>query len=229
MRISEIIKAGIARGETNQQILEAVHTAHPTAETKAASVAWYRSQMKKTGSGAALARLPGPKPAGYSIGRVDIHANDPGFTAWLMLGGSRIAHVIDFGRGGPLFYEWTELSPVGIAPAMQTAFYEHALALPQHQSAGDQDGQWLTVDAHMEFMINDFLLRKELRRLLKTGDLVFVSVGKIFTSKMDGKTPAEKQYWAGQQWAEGSIVLNGMAEDDAVAVLRPLQENARGT
>ena len=47
MKISEIIKAGITAGKSTEAILAEVHAAHPDAETKAASVAWYKAQMKK--------------------------------------------------------------------------------------------------------------------------------------------------------------------------------------
>lgn len=47
--IASIIKAGITAGKTNEEILVEVYKAFPNANTKSASVAWYRSQMKKAG------------------------------------------------------------------------------------------------------------------------------------------------------------------------------------
>jgi hypothetical protein len=48
--ISSIIKAGITAGKSNEDILKDVYAAFPAANTKAASVSWYRSQMKKAGT-----------------------------------------------------------------------------------------------------------------------------------------------------------------------------------
>lgn len=46
MTIATIIKAGITAGKTNDEILVDVYKDFPNANTKAASVSWYRSQMK---------------------------------------------------------------------------------------------------------------------------------------------------------------------------------------
>lgn len=48
--IADTIRASLAEGKTNEQVLADVKAAHPTANTSAACVSYYRSKMKKAGT-----------------------------------------------------------------------------------------------------------------------------------------------------------------------------------
>ena len=48
--IANTIRASLAQGKTNEQVLADVKAAHPTANTSAACVSYYRSKMKKAGA-----------------------------------------------------------------------------------------------------------------------------------------------------------------------------------
>ncbi len=47
LTIGEVARRAIAAGKTNAEALELVRSKFPHAQTTAASVAWYRSQMRK--------------------------------------------------------------------------------------------------------------------------------------------------------------------------------------
>ena len=51
--IADTTRASLAEGKTNEQVLADVKAAHPTANTSAACVSYYRSKMKKAGTATA--------------------------------------------------------------------------------------------------------------------------------------------------------------------------------
>jgi hypothetical protein len=63
--IASVVRAGIRAGHDTNKILAAVREAFPDANTSPASVAWYRSQMKKEG-GKAAPKNEHPKARGGS-------------------------------------------------------------------------------------------------------------------------------------------------------------------
>lgn len=54
--IADTIRASLAEGKTNEQVLADVKAARPTANTSAACVSYYRSKMKKAATATATAK-----------------------------------------------------------------------------------------------------------------------------------------------------------------------------
>ena len=67
--IADTIRASLAEGKTNEQVLADVKAAHPTANTSAACVSYYRSKMKKAGTAPAK---PEPKAIAKALSLIHI-------------------------------------------------------------------------------------------------------------------------------------------------------------
>lgn len=125
MSIADTIRAGIAAGKSNAEVLEAVKAAHPASNTSPACVSFYRSKMKKEGNAAPtppraasakakpakaakVVQLPPGARLGYHVAGVKsfIGMEGHGYNATLYFEGKKVAFVIDDAGGGPLDVQW---------------------------------------------------------------------------------------------------------------------------
>lgn len=85
--IADTIRASLAEGKTNKQVLTDVKAAHPTANTSAACVSYYRSKMKKAGTAAATATAPAKPKQSFEGMELDVtmhlHVSDLVNDVWL--------------------------------------------------------------------------------------------------------------------------------------------------
>lgn len=88
MSIGDVIRAGIKAGKSTEDILADVRKQFPQANTKAASVAWYRSQMKKGGGDAtpktkktAVAKAAQGEPSSHFVDTVKANREKAGMPA----------------------------------------------------------------------------------------------------------------------------------------------------
>lgn len=120
--IADTIRASLAEGKTNEQVLADVKTAHPNANTSAACVSYYRSKMKKAeakenpykeGSVSHAihkALYPASGRPLYTVKGVKtfVGMEGHGYNASLYRDGKLVAFVIDDASGGPLQVEWKD-------------------------------------------------------------------------------------------------------------------------
>lgn len=136
-RIADVIRRGLADDKSNQEILDAVKVAFPSANTTLASVAWYRSDMKRKASQALdqvrklspaesrkaqaeVMRLRATEAAKakagnhWSVDKVKTFngMEGKGFNARLLRNGTPVADVIDEGNGGAYLFRWYDSKSV---------------------------------------------------------------------------------------------------------------------
>lgn len=127
MKIGDIIKAGLVKGDDTATIIKAVKAIHPDAQTTPASVAWYRSKMRKTAAPAkkpAKAKATVPPVAmktaptkvaealqvAYHVGSIKATTGmeGSGFITSLYRGAAKVADVMDYGDGASVRFEWLD-------------------------------------------------------------------------------------------------------------------------
>lgn len=240
--ITDTIRASLAEGKTNEQVLADVKAAHPTANTSAACVSYYRSKMKKAGTATAK---PEPKAITKAVAAVSgnpsytvkgvksfIGNEGHGFNATLYRDGKAVAFVYDDASGGPVAFEWKDrdgglvevetLTHDG-RPWMvkmtheERAYYTFVSAMPKQSFEGMELD--VTMDIHVSDLVNDALLLKDVARMTK-GKVAFIKAdSKLYTAKCE---PTEKNIAAIKAKHVGCVVLNGMSDLAVLAAMRAL-------
>jgi len=117
--IADTIRAGLAAGKTNDQILADVRKAHPGSNTTAACVSYYRSKAKKAPAAshkekavvqAVREALPSNDTPTYTVKGIKTFTGmeGHGYNATLYRDGKAVAFVIDDASGGDLQIEWKD-------------------------------------------------------------------------------------------------------------------------
>lgn len=162
MKIGDIIRKALAEGKDTAAILALVKAEHPNAQTTSASVAWYKSQMKKGGNEAPKApKAPQPKPIhqatakalpmatdkGYTVGKFkETHGMEgPGFIVTLYRDGKPVAEAADYGDGAPVMWTWFDKKPATVKALTyddkpreyegtqeEALFWAHCISLPKY-------------------------------------------------------------------------------------------------
>jgi hypothetical protein len=139
MKIGDIIRKALAEGKDTAAILALVKAEHPDAQTTSASVAWYRSQMKKQGGAPKAPKAPqeplkfkagknvegGLKltptaavvvPPAYSVkGIKNITGTEgAGYECTLYREGKKVAVAVDHADGGPVHFYWVDKVPATV-------------------------------------------------------------------------------------------------------------------
>lgn len=119
--IADTIRAGLAAGKTNDQILADVRSAHPGSNTTPACVSFYRSKAKKVGN---AVTPPKEKVVAKAVRETISNVTKPvytvkgiktfigmeghGYNATLYRDGKAVAFAIDDASGGDLQIEWKD-------------------------------------------------------------------------------------------------------------------------
>lgn len=240
--IADTIRASLAEGKTNEQVLADVKAAHPTANTSAACVSYYRSKMKKAGTATAK---PEPRAIAKAVAAASgnpsytvkgvksfIGNEGHGFNATLYRDGKAVAFVYDDASGGPVCFEWKDRAD-GLVE-VQTKTYDgkpwtvkmtneekrlHDLcaSMPKQKFEGMELD--VTMDILVGDLVNDALLLKDVARMTK-GKIAFIKAdGKLYTAKCE---PNEKNITAIKAKHVGCVVLNGMGDLAVLAAMRAL-------
>lgn len=182
--IADTIRASLAEGKTNEQVLADVKAAHPTANTSAACVSYYRSKMKKAGTATAK---PEPKAIAKAVAAVSgnpsytvkgvksfIGNEGHGFNATLYRDGKAVAFVYDDASGGPVAFEWKDRDGGLVEVETRThdgrpwtvkmtreerAYHTFVSAMPKQSFEGMELD--VTMDIHVSGLVNDALLLKD--------------------------------------------------------------------
>ena len=248
--IADTIRAALAEGKTNEQVLADVKAAHPSANTSAACVSYYRSKMKKAGSTTAK---PEPRAIAKAVAAVSgnpsytvkgiksfIGNEGHGFNATLYRDGKAVAFVYDDASGGPVSFEWKDRDQ-GLVDVVarnymgedyktrmtheEKAYHDFVSALPKHVcSFNGDDGKPVEMDVNMEMhvsdLVNDALMLKDVARMTK-GKIAFIKAdGKLYTIKCE---PNEKNITAIKAKHAGCVVLNGMDDLTLLATVRAVK------
>lgn len=240
--IADTIRASLAEGKTNEQVLADVKAAHPTANTSAACVSYYRSKMKKAGTATAK---PEPRAIAKAVAAVSgnpsysvkgvksfIGNEGHGFNATLYRDGKAVAFVYDDASGGPVAFEWKDRDGGLVEVETRThdgrpwtvkmtheerAYHTFVSAMPKQSFEGMELD--VTMDIHVSDLVNDALLLKDVARMTK-GKVAFIKVdGKLYTAKCE---PTEKNIAAIKAKHVGCVVLNGMGDLAVLAAMRAL-------
>lgn len=238
--IADTIRASLAEGKTNEQVLADVKAAHPTANTSAACVSYYRSKMKKAGTATAK---PEPKAIAKAVAAVSgnpsytvkgvksfIGNEGHGFNATLYRDGKAVAFVYDDASGGPVAFEWKDRDGGLVEVETRThdgrpwtvkmtheerAYHTFVSAMPKQSFEGMELD--VTMDIHVSDLVNDALLLKDVARMTK-GKVAFIKAdGKLYTAKCE---PNEKNIAAIKAKHVGCVVLNGMSDLAVLAAVR---------
>lgn len=140
--IGDVIRAALKEGKSTAEVLDLVKKEFPDAQTSSASVAWYRSKMKKEGTPPAP-KAPAKKPNKklfadtavmigkettakalqaaaqgpvYHVGKFKSTQGmeGPGFIVTLFRGPVPVARASDYGDGGMIHWEWFDNSRVTV-------------------------------------------------------------------------------------------------------------------
>jgi len=240
--IADTIRASLAEGKTNEQVLADVKAAHPTANTSAACVSYYRSKMKKAGTAPAK---PEPKAIAKAVAAVSgnpsytvkgvksfIGNEGHGFNATLYRDGKAVAFVYDDASGGPVAFEWKDRDGGLVEVETRThdgrpwtvkmtheerAYHTFVSAMPKQSFEGMELD--VTMDIHVSDLVNDALLLKDVARMTK-GKVAFIKAdGKLYTAKCE---PHAENIAAIKAKHVGCVVLNGMGDLAVLAAMRAL-------
>ena len=186
--IADTIRAGLAAGKTNDEILADVKKNHPNANTSPACVSYYRSKAKKAGNLTTpkapkptakkkkVEKLPAPlapqAPAvghGYTLAKYKPFGASwgGGFDAVLMKDGVEVASVFDKGDGGCYGWHWKVKG--------EEALYMDFVKAKYGAESFEPD------DAFINDCIDTIELTKQARNALKK--VVYELDGKLYTSK----------------------------------------------
>ncbi len=251
MSIGEIIKAGITAGNTTDEILAAVLKAHPDANTKAASVAWYRSQMKKGTTDSKPKVKASVKAVASTVKQQEISSHvyevrgiktfksedGLGYNANLYCDGMKVAEVRDSANGQPLHINWVDSDKNAVVHTVnykdephkydgtpfEAALAAHCMTLPKYKGYKDEM-YYTTPDLFIDHLVNDHTLRASLKRMIK-GAIAFIAKGGLYTIKCT-PTPENIATIVAKEKiksVEPIIILNNLTEVDAILALRKLQ------
>ena len=234
--IADTIRASLAEGKTNEQVLADVKAAHPSANTSAACVSYYRSKMKKAGTATAK---PEPRAIAKAVAAASgnpsytvkgvksfIGNEGYGFNATLYRDGKAVAFVYDDASGGPVTFEWKDHDGGLVEVETRThdgspwtvkmtheerAYHAFVSAMPKQNFEGMELD--VTMGLHVSDLVNDALLLKDVARMTKSKIAFIKADGKLYTVKCE---PTEKNIAAIKAKHVSCVVLNGM---DGLAVL----------
>ncbi len=251
MSIGKTIKEAINAGKTTEEILIEVHNKHPGANTKAASVAWYRSQMKKgtpavapkvKASAKAVASTVKPQEKSshvYEVRGIKTFKSEDGlgYNANLYCDGVKVAEVRDSANGQPLHIYWVDGDKKAIVHTVnykdephkyngtpfEAALAAHCMTLPKYKGYKDEM-YYTTPDIFIDHLVNDHTLLASVKTMTK-GKIAFIAKGQLFTIKC---TPTPENIAAliakeKVKEVEPIIVINNLTEVEAVAAIRKLQ------
>lgn len=248
--IADTIRAALADGKTNEQVLAAVKAAHPTSSTTPACVSYYRSKMKKAGS---ATLKPAKKPAAvatslagdarhlYTVKGIKIFVGNEGqgFNATLYRDGRAVAFVYDDASGGDVVFEWKDQAD-GLIEAQVEGF--NGKMYPTMMTREEQALHVLV--SSMPAVVCDWIDsttgKQALMPVARSGfvcglvddALLLKDIARMTRGKVafihDGKLftikwePSAANIAATLAKNLGAIVLNGMGDTEALAAVRAI-------
>jgi hypothetical protein len=247
--IADIIRSGITAGKSTDGILAEVLAAHPAANTKAASVNWYRSQLKKTApapapkkSAAAVAVAstvappapPAPAAAEYTVRALKATRGieGEGFIIKLCRQLVAVAEAADYGDGGMVHWTWFDTK------AKATVHTRNYLGKVHQYEGTVEEARFAAycmalpdvpsrfggepLQASPDLVIEEMVNDFELARQLKRlvkNKIAYFEGDKLYTL---GREPSEQNI-AQLLVKPNLVVLNIMPEAEAVALLKKYQ------
>lgn len=242
--IANTIRAALAEGKSNDEVLEAVKAAHPGANTTRACVSFYRSKMRKEGKQpmtldrfTTIVKESAKRQAAneevvrkaasavYSVKNVKtfVGMEGQGYNATLYRDGVAVATVIDDATGGPIMIQWKDLS---VAKDEDALLERTAKAMPPMVCSFNEPGTdqpatlEMTGDLLVEELVNDFILLRDMRRLTKA-KVALVDGGKLYTVKM---APSPASIKMVQNQHPKASILNGLDDAELLRVAKTLQQ-----
>ncbi|UYA98795.1 hypothetical protein P9A53_gp51 [Xanthomonas phage vB_Xar_IVIA-DoCa6] len=215
--IADTIRAGLADGKTNDEILAMVKQAHPTANTSPACVSYYRSKAKKAG-GQAIAKAPKAAPKqkalvaavgghGYTVkGLKSFIGNEgSGYNASIYRDGKLVAFAYDDASGGCLNIEWKVEGEYELMKA-----YVHSLPeVPEFEA----------VESFVDDLVNDAFLLKDAAKLTK-GKVAILKDGKLYTIKASNGVVTPQFLELVAKKNPTAKILNGLSDLELVAIMK---------
>jgi hypothetical protein len=158
----------------------------------------------------------------------------PGFVVTLFRGSAPVARAIDYGNGGEVDWQWFDPnSPATVKTVNwkdepysykgtqeEALFAAYVLTLPKYTCeafSGDKTPLFQTMDIAVENMVNDMLLLRRLKRLLKK--VAYIRDGKLYTIAT-APTPEAIEKCASKP---GTIVLNTLPEAEMLTEVKKTQ------
>lgn len=123
MKIGDIVRNGLGQGLTDEQIIAAVLKEHPDAKTSKSTIAWYRSDMKKTSpkvktqaeSTTALVKPIAQPQAAEGAPHYEVKGlkfwtgtDGQGYEGTLYRNGKKVATFLEEGGGGEPYITWVD-------------------------------------------------------------------------------------------------------------------------
>jgi quinol monooxygenase YgiN len=227
--IADTIRAEIAAGKTNDEVLDAVKAAHPGSNTTPACVSYYRSKMKKAGTATAPRENPykeatvshalfkalnGPSDRVYTVKNVKSFRGNEGygFNATLYRGDKRVALVMDDANGGCYSYEW-----YGDASARKAEADMFTATAKQLYP----DETFEVEDRAVARLVDDVLLLKDAAKATK-GKVAIIKDGKLYTIKAPNGVVTPAFIELVRQKNGNPTILNGKDDVFVLAALRAI-------
>ncbi|ATS92218.1 hypothetical protein [Stenotrophomonas phage DLP4] len=215
--IADTIRAGLADGKTNEEILALVKQAHPNANTSPACVSYYRSKAKKAG-GQVISKAPKPAPKqkalvaavsshGYTVkGLKSFIGNEgSGYNASIYRDGKLVAFAYDDASGGCLNIEWKVEGEHELMKA-----YVHSLPkVPEFEA----------VESFVDDLVNDAFLLKDAAKLTK-GKVAILKDGKLYTIKASNGVVTPQFLELVAKKNPTAKILNGLSDLELVAIMK---------
>lgn len=244
MTIADIIRQGIAAGQTTAEVLAAVKASHPEANTSLACVAYYRSKMKSKD----IRQAPAPQKApakkalaaaaatstGYSVAKLKtfIGMEGHGFNVDLLLDGKKVAFVRDDADGGELVFEWIDDGrpkvPMGpkdstwLLPATQGDLRDFVKGLApmvcdfEDPNTGKPAVLAMTEDIYVTNLVQDLQWIREYKRITKKA-IVYLKEGQLYSAKVE---PTEKNLAGYKAKFPHFEIVNGLDDAKALEIMR---------
>lgn len=241
--IGSVITDGINAGKPNEEIIKDVLARFPEAQTKTASVNWYRSQLKRAGEAVpkqpkkvSLAKEVESAVKGYSVRGLKTFPGEdcPGYSVKLYRDGKHVATVTDYGNGGETNFEWVDR--MGPSATVRVWTYddkvheyegtpeeallaEHIFDVTYKCSYSEGAERHTNMDIFVEELVADLELLTKWRKLSKK--IAFINgMGALYTVNAEPTPENIKRYVT----AENAKVLNGLSDEEALAELKKLQQ-----
>lgn len=220
--IADTIRAGLAEGKTNDEILATVKQIHPNANTSPACVSYYRSKAKKAG-GQVVTKAPKAPPKqkalvaavighGYTVkGLKSFIGNEgSGYNASIYRDGKLVAFAYDDASGGCLNIDWKVDGEYELMRA-----YVHSLPnVPEFEA----------VESFVDDLVNDAFLLRDAAKLTK-GKAAILKDGKIYTVKaFNGMVTPQFLALVAKKNPTAKL-LNGMSDAELVAIMKSTIED----
>jgi hypothetical protein len=237
--IGSVITDGIKAGKTNEEVVALVLQAFPDAQTKSASVNWYRSQLKRAGGDVPkqpkkveVAKAVESTVKGYSVGSLKTFPGEdtPGYSVKLYRDGKHVCTVTDYGNGGETNFDWADKDgPTtvvvvrdhkGETHGYRGTIEEAKLARHVLDMTYTYEGQVCHTnrDIFVEELVGDLELLKKWRKLSKK--VAYINgMGALYTVNAEPTPENIKKYVT----AENAKVLNGLSDEEVLVELKKLQ------